>query len=272
MGWTSETVSEGLLLHRFEGYDPVTCARQRVRVLDVDMNSNKYRIEFVLASDKVGSALAKEKGAIASINATFEPQSVYIRVDGIEYHNISNSYIRDTDVPNWKNDGAIYMREDGTVYLEYSGKGMNLAQQRRYYRLHTCPNIFSSAPMLIDNYDPVGENFVPANLTESQLNSYNYEHPYRHQGVTHPRTVFAMTGDNHLLLIAIDKDRTYGTVAGMSARGMTQFLKYHFNPQYALNMDGGGSTALSVRGRLVNTPSDSGERSVPTFLLVYEKK
>ena len=35
----------------------------------------------------------------------------------------------------------------------------------------------------------------------------------------------------------------------MTAKELTQFLVTHFNPQYALNMDGGGSTTMCVEGR-----------------------
>ena len=272
-GWTTEVISNGLRLHKFDGNDIVTGKRQSVRVLDIDMSLERYRIEFTYTSGsgKTGTDMAKEKGAIASVNASYETGSVYIKIKGQELHNIANDKIGSTDVANWKNDGAVYMTEGGKVYLEYSGKNKTLIQQRSYYRRHNCPNIFSSAPMLIDDYEQVGENFVPSNLTESQINSYNYEHPYRHQGVTHPRTVYATTADDHLLLIAIDKDRQSGTVAGMSAKDATNFLKYHFNPQYALNMDGGGSTAISVNGKIVNTPSEStGERAVPTYLLIFD--
>lgn len=274
-GWTTEVVSQGLLLHKFDGNDLATGKRQSVRVLDIDMNMGRYRVEFTLpsASGKTGTDMAKEKGAVASVNASYETGSVYIKIKGQEIHNIKNDKIGSTNVDNWKNDGAIYMTEGGRVYLEYSGKNKTLAQQRAYYRSHTCANIFSSAPMLIDNYEQVGENFVPSNLTQSQINSYNYEHPFNHQGVTHPRTVYATTEDNHLLLIAMDKDRQNGTVAGMTAKDATKFLKYHFNPQYALNMDGGGSTAISVNGKLVNTPSEStGERAVASYLLIFDSQ
>ena len=272
-GWTTEVVSQGMLLHKFDGNDIVTGKRQSVRVLDIDMNLGRYRVEFTLpsASGKTGTDMAREKGAVASVNASYETGSVYIKINGKEYYNIANDKIGSTNVANWKNDGAIYMTEGGRVYLEYSGKNKTLAQQRTYYRSHTCANIFSSAPMLIDNYEQVGEFYVPTNLTEAQISSYNYEHPYNHQGVTHPRTVYATTDDNHLLLIAIDKDRQKGTVAGMNAKDATKFLKYHFNPQYALNMDGGGSTTISVNGKLVNTPSEStGERAVASYLLIHD--
>ena len=38
----------------------------------------------------------------------------------------------------------------------------------------------------------------------------------------------------------------------------------------AVNMDGGGSTAMVIRGRVVNSPSDlSGERAVGDALLIF---
>lgn len=57
-----------------------------------------------------------------------------------------------------------------------------------------------------------------------------------------------MTEDKDLLLVTID-GRWAGKAEGMSAKEVTLFLKKHFNPQYALNMDGGGSTTMYVKGK-----------------------
>ena len=37
---------------------------------------------------------------------------------------------------------------------------------------------------------------------------------------------------------------------------------------HAMNLDGGGSSAMWVDGQLVNRPSDGGERNVTTSVLV----
>ncbi len=70
---------------------------------------------------------------------------------------------------------------------------------------------------------------------------------------------------------------------GMSAKELTQFLVKWFNPQYALNMDGGGSTTLCVEGEgdpqthVVNYPCDNdlydhaGERSRTTHFIIVAK-
>ena len=274
--WTSEIISEGLVLHTFKGLDEITNGHQNVFVLDVDMSKSRYRMAFHVipnaSNNTVASEIAKSTGAVAVLNATYERGSVFIKSEGRIYHNIQNDLISDA-VDNWKNDGAIYMDENGKISIEHSGKDKTLAKQRTYYRAHSCPNIFSSAPMLIDNYKPVGESFVPMEMSEKGFeDNYHYEHPYRHQGVTHPRTAVALTKDNHLLLIAIDKDRTNLTVEGMTAKKVTQFLRYHFDPQYALNMDGGGSTTLCINGKVVNTPSGGTERTLPTFFVLYDDK
>ena len=270
--WTTRTISDGLLLHMFTGEDQISKGYQSICVLDVDLNKSRYRIEFCVqeSTNKTTSTVQKETGAVAALNATYERTSVFIKSKGVTYHNIENNLISNA-VDNWKNDGAVFLDDDGKVYIEHSGKGKSLSEQRSYYRNHTCPNIFSSAPMLINNYDPVGEKFVPVTMTEAQFEAnYHYEHPYRHQGVTHPRTAVALTEDNHLLLIAIDKDRNYLTVAGMTAKEVTLFLQHHFNPQYALNMDGGGSTTLSINGTVMNKPSGGSERTLPTHILVFD--
>jgi exopolysaccharide biosynthesis protein len=128
--------------------------------------------------------------------------------------------------------------------------------------------------MLIDDYDPVGESFAGF---QSDVSRLEYEDLRRHQGVRHPRTAVALTGDNHFLMVVVDGRRP-GVSEGMSARELTRFLKKNFNPRYALNMDGGGSSTLVVAGEgdpkthVVNRPTDAkGERTVAShFVLVHE--
>ena len=90
---------------------------------------------------------------------------------------------------------------------------------------------------------------------------------------------YALTEDNDLLLIAID-GRWPGKAEGMNAAEVTRFIVRYFNPQWAINMDGGGSTTLTIKGlghpetNVVNYPTDggthdhTGERKVTTHLLV----
>ncbi|MBQ9192248.1 MAG: phosphodiester glycosidase family protein [Bacteroidales bacterium] len=284
-GWTSTMVEEGITYYTFSGTDPVTKSPQRVFVTDVDLSNTDYSVKFALYDSRsTASAVMKDKKAIVTMNAGYERESIVIRVDGRTAFMMPNSTIGSTGVTNWKNEGCVML--DGVRDVRFGDTGRDLAyqdQQRAYMKLApTVPNLLSSAPILIYDYEPMGETFV----TRYPRQSSNSEDPYVHQSTnTHPRTVIAKNEFNHLLLIVIDGRRP--TVSrGMSAAEVTQFLVTNFNPQYALNLDGGGSSTMCVQGQgdesthVVNYPTDSdevkgvpdhtGERSVPTFFYVVK--
>jgi exopolysaccharide biosynthesis protein len=86
----------------------------------------------------------------------------------------------------------------------------------------------------------------------------------------HPRTAVAMTRDSlTVLLVAVDgRPRQPGGSVGMTLVELADFL-VRIGAWQALNLDGGGSTTLWVRDRVVNLPSDSaGERPVGNALFV----
>jgi exopolysaccharide biosynthesis protein len=73
--------------------------------------------------------------------------------------------------------------------------------------------------------------------------------------------------DGTLLLVAVD-GRQPGYSVGMSLPEMRALFR-ELGAVEALNLDGGGSTALVVRGRAVNRPSDAGgERPVANALVL----
>lgn len=271
-GWSSSTVVEGIKYWTFSGTEPVSNAKQKVFVIDWDTNVEGYRIGLQYTSGGIiNSDVFKAQNAIASLNGGYEQASIVIKIAGKLYSAMPNNNIGTTDVPNWKNDGAVYWDSEG-VRIRHDGKGKTIAQQRNFYVSSKEANILTSAPMLVSDYKPVGETFV--NYT-GNLNNLNYENPNRHQGVRHPRTAIATTENGHVLLIAIDGRRT--SSAGMTAKELTQFLVNNFNVQYALNLDGGGSTTMCVQGRgdsvthVVNSPTDEeGERTVTTHFYIVE--
>lgn len=83
----------------------------------------------------------------------------------------------------------------------------------------------------------------------------------------HPRSAVGWREDGTLLLVAVD-GRQPGYSEGMTLAEMRE-LFLELGAVEALNLDGGGSTALVVRGGPVNRPSDrEGERPVANALLV----
>lgn len=84
----------------------------------------------------------------------------------------------------------------------------------------------------------------------------------------HPRTIAGTTADGRIVLATIDGRRTTSvgttlaeTAAVASALGMAD----------AVNLDGGGSTAMSVRGAIVNQLSGSTERAVGDALVYVDR-
>lgn len=274
--WQTTTLDNGLTLYTFTGYDEITGASQIVNALEVDLSNPEYSIKFAYAAGGSTNSdmVKKEPSAIAGINGGYEPEAIYIKVN--------NAIISEVTLPPghlrwWKHEACIFSEGERTVGIMYGGSDGEKAIEA--YRNLEADNIIANAPMLVNDYDPMGERFVDGSYTEEQLSQFDYEDYRRHQGVRHPRTVYALTEDNDLLLIAID-GRWPGKAEGMNAAEVTRFIVRYFNPQWAINMDGGGSTTLTIKGlghpetNVVNYPTDggthdhTGERKVTTHLLV----
>lgn len=299
-GWTKTAVMDGIDLYSFVGTDNFSHKAQSVYIADVDLS--KYDLKFACDGSKhiTSDILNMYPGAVIAMNGAYETSAIYIKNDGVVRHQIAYDFINGTSVPNWKNDGAICKKTDGslciinTIFREADARGcgsygLSLETQRNFYRsseMNKYTDVFSSSPLLIDNYNPLGESYLPVedqSLSESALQKKytDSEHPYHHQGSTHPRTAIALTSNNHLLMIAADG--RFSKADGFSSKTLTSFLVDAFDPRYAINMDGGGSTTLCVAGRgdatthVVNHPYDNykydhaGERSVSSHFYVVKK-
>jgi Phosphodiester glycosidase len=83
----------------------------------------------------------------------------------------------------------------------------------------------------------------------------------------HPRTLAGVRRDGTVLLVTVD-GRAPGWSAGATLREAALVMR-SLGARDALALDGGGSTTMVVRGRVVNRPSDrGGERPVSDALAV----
>ena len=278
LGWKTEVLNEGLIHFTYEGYYNPMESKQRIDVLLVDLDKNALVFDDDLKRDSLSTRVQKFEGALAAINGTYyeiaktaEGDSLYssfFKKDG----KISTS----VTVPQghrlfWKHEGAFYYdREMDTTGIIYGDS--------KTYDALPYANGMSGSPMLIFNHKPVGETF--AKEQDVPLDSLDYEHPDRHQGVRHPRTALALTDEDYLLLITVDGRRP--ETAGMSAKELTQFIQKYFQPKHALNIDGGGSTTMWIKGaatpnEVVNYPTDNkqynhfGQRLIRNAIIVIGK-
>lgn len=84
---------------------------------------------------------------------------------------------------------------------------------------------------------------------------------------THPRTAAGIAADGTLLLLLVDGRQKESR--GVRLEELAAIL-VDLGAEEALNLDGGGSSSLVVRGRLLNNPAGrSRERQVMTVLAVF---
>ena len=268
-GWTiTQLDGDKLVWYSFRGEE--FGVQQFVNIISLDLNCKDYELEFV-AIDRLDSlsSVAIRHDAVVAINGTYEWDASFVKVDGKVFSEIT---LPADHLRYWKHEGAV----------AYDGKKIEIGYgDKSSYAKSKMPNILSSSPMLIDNYKQVGATFVGdiSKLNISKLPSEDYR---CHQSVRHPRTAVALTRSNRLLLITVD-GRSVNS-AGMSAKELTEFLVTWFNPRYALNMDGGGSTTMYIKGSgesltdVVNYPTDNkrydhyGQRRVSSHILVKRKE
>lgn len=86
------------------------------------------------------------------------------------------------------------------------------------------------------------------------------EHP------RHPRTAMGVRRDGKLLFVTLDGRQKHSV--GMTLRELADEM-IALGAHTAINLDGGGSTTMWVRGRIRNSPSDGAERPVSDAVLIY---
>ena len=272
--WKVSQVKNGLTWYNLERYEPLTAAKQVINVLEMDIDSESLKLEFLYYPDraKISEVANSDDGLVAITNASFGSgftsgspvDNTYIRVDGVTHREIGLS----PDDSNYgKHESAVWY--DGVSELGFIDMPGDLEAPVKYYKSTTYPNLFSSVPMLISDFNKVNLKSYKRKLSTTPG----------------PLTALAVTCDRKLLLITVD-GRWTDKAAGMTYTQLQDFLRIHFFPKYAINMDGGGSTCMYIKGKnVVNYPCEGGagsgsykeypgtfkERGLVTFFAIREK-
>ncbi len=83
-----------------------------------------------------------------------------------------------------------------------------------------------------------------------------------------PRTAVGVTKDGHVLFAVVDGRQQNSR--GMTLLELALFMQ-EFGAVDAMNLDGGGSSEMVVKGKIMNKPSDGRERSVGSALIIAPK-
>jgi exopolysaccharide biosynthesis protein len=196
--------------------------------------SDDTQLKSAFAEDSFGlniiaytSEIAQENDAIFAINGDYYG----FRRDGIE---IRNGVIY-RDVP--ARTGLAYYK-DGTmkIYDETQTSSQELLEEGVW-------NTLSFGPALIE------DSVVVSNLDRVEIDTNFGNHPI--QG-NQPRTGIGIIDTNHFVFVVVD-GRNAGYSRGITLTEFAQIFQ-DLGCTDAYNIDGGGSSTMYFRGRVVNNP------------------
>ena len=121
---------------------------------------------------------------------------------------------------------------------------------------NSVPNILGAGPRLIAN----GQIFVTADAEEF---------PADIKFGRAPRSAVGVTKWGDYILAVADGRQSHSQ--GCTLQEWADILLNKFGAVDAINLDGGGSSELLVKEKIVNSPSDGSERSVGSALVILPK-
>ena len=164
-----------------------------------------------------------EHGAFLGINGSYFSHT-YVKVDG-------------KVIKEGKDDGIDPFMHDGVFTLDGNVPGIRYVGTNFVASSLTNRNIMCCGPLLISD------------------NEQRTMVEHSHNTTTHPRTGVAITEHGCVLLVTVD-GRFTGKAEGMPTPLFARLLDV-FGAEYALNLDGGGSTTMWIEGYgIVNHPCD----------------
>lgn len=271
--WKIDTLRKDIVWYHYSSTSDPEFANQNVNVVSFDprVKMGNALLEYKKEKDSLSVFASRIAGAVAGINATYfiekkdSADYMHLRLKGRDIQQVK---VPKSSIYWWKHQGMMTFNDEGTQFdIQFSPEDFTKVK---------ASNIITGAPMLIDDFKPVGLTFADTAGLKVDLKKLHYEHYLKHQGVRHPRTAVAVTKQGKLLLITVDGRNTMAK--GMSAKELTQFLRRFFNPKAAMNIDGGGSTMMWIKGQIpngiVNYPTDNkkfdhyGQRMVETALFI----
>ncbi|MBN9241130.1 MAG: exopolysaccharide biosynthesis protein [Micrococcales bacterium 70-64] len=216
-------------------------------VADVAL-TDATQLRSAFADDSFGENITQTTSAIAEANdALFAINGDYygFRDTGIEIRN--GVVYRDSPA---REGLAFWLDGSVTVYDETTTSAQELLDSGVW-------NTVSFGPALVEDgavVDGIESVEVDTNIGNHSI-----------QG-EQPRTAIGVIDDNHLVFVVVD-GRSPGHSKGVTMTELAQIM-IGLGATTAYNLDGGGSSTMYYDGRVVNTPSNGGERGTSDILYV----
>jgi len=250
--WKTALVKKGVV-YRTAEVASLYNVPQNINIIEINGRARKLKIGIASANPKQKtSEMAIERNAIAAINGSYfnmqNGKSVcYLRMgkEVIDTTSTSEFSLRVTGAIREKKGKIEIIPWSKSLEMNYSGDNAN---------------VLASGPLMLQkgqicDFSHCGQGFI---------------------NTKHPRSAICITKDRKILFITFD-GRNPGKAEGVNIPELSHFLKI-LGAEYALNLDGGGSTTLwTLSNGILNIPCDNkrdvieGERKVANILFLYSE-
>lgn len=241
--WEKTILREGITWKKAHFTDLFN-SNQVINIVEIDLTKNnlqKLGLEALPQSRKKTSFLADSIKALAAINGGFFDMKNGGAVDFIK---VNNKVINTTRAKSAR----------ANAYLAFNTQKLLLTADS--LQTLAFSNVLLAGPYLVEQYKN-------STLTKGAFNDNR-----------HPRTAVAIKNN---MLILITADGRNAQAAGLNLHELANLLRW-YGCSEAMNLDGGGSTALYISGQpdkgIVNYPSDNklfdhaGERAVSNIIYI----
>lgn len=250
--WKEAHITDGITLRQchFAGKE-VFNANEYVSVLIISPKKAVDVVESTPGKLEKTTAIAERNNAVAAVNGSFffmsEPYgpTTYVRIDG-KYVGVGDKALPGRIRDKFE-DGCLVVNGRRARVVKAASRDITWEDGIK------AEDLLSSGPMLL-------ENGTFSIVEDSKFNSKR-----------HPRTAVGIRRDGSKVLVTVD-GRTAAS-QGATIPEMQEIMHW-LGCVDALNLDGGGSTAMVVNGVVVNHPCDNkkfdaeGERSVANAIIV----
>lgn len=238
--WQSHPIKKGITWKQ-ANIQGIFNSQQVINIIEIDLKKHNKKIHLAALpkSREKTSTLAQQHNAILALNGGFFDMKNGGAVDLIKV----NDQIVNTTV----NKSAR-----ANAYLAFDPKNLSITDDST--QIHHYPNILLAGPLLLKD----GSTYP---LSKNAFNDNR-----------HPRTAIARKG-NSLILLTVDGRNAKSQ--GLTLGELEKIFRW-YGCQSAMNLDGGGSTTMYIKGQpdngIVNYPSDNklfdhfGERAVSNII------
>lgn len=240
--------------------------------LNVGFNINEK--PFIGLNNFYGSLITTDSiRSIAGVNRARNTDELILYNSFMGSSTTTNQYgieARIVPIDNWLVNDTIRCIVDTIV----SGVGnMLIGNNKAVLSAHGTAAAFLNNNLLIYDTIKIVLELLPSLPKLEQLiggNTWLVQNgvPNPDNGDRHPRTSVGFNQDTTTFFLFVVDGRQPGLSIGMSYKELGDYMKT-WGVYNGLNLDGGGSSTMVVRGDIVNSPSDiGGERSVSNSLLL----